>query len=450
MPITIKKFAFKFLFVWCVLFGINYAHADTVGVTALGWSAGQGTKATAQLACDGYKTAFALPASWVFTAQSATYPYKCQRDGVNYANLDFVSSCPVGSVKSGFTTTSVCTFSTSCTAPQVRQSDGSCALPPATCNNGDIVSTGPYTSNNTPAVGCINGCEALKVTDAPPSINCSLGGAGTVGNCGYVYNTHWVSDGVVCGNTSTNTVTIPPQANISPDTCAECNCVEKGMSWGTVNGAVLCVPRGSTGSHDVTITTPSATTTTTPAPTVADPNPAPVTSTAPEITVTIKGSIGGASTNGANPMVEQTVKNPDGSTSTTTATKDDFCASNPTSKLCTDSKTDCDKYPDSVACLTKDQLLGTPDTADLPATELTTTSSTAPTFSAIGMPSNSTCPVPQSMTIAGHTITISYQWICDYASAFKALLIAFTLMTAMSIVIAGVRNDGLPYQRGLF
>lgn len=449
MPIAMKRFAVKFLVVWCILFGINYAHADTVGVTALGWSAGQGTKATAQLACDGYKTAFALPASWVFTAQSTTYPYKCLRDGVNYANLDFVSSCPVGSTKSGFTTTSVCTFTTSCTAPQVRQSDGTCALPPATCTSGVTVSTGPYTTNTSPAVGCLNGCEVLKVQDAPPSINCSIGGTGSVGTCGYVYNNHWVADGVVCGTTATTTLTIPPQASISPDSCAECNCVEKGMSWGTVNGAVLCVARGSTGSHDVVVTTPPVTTTTTPPPTVADPNPAPVTTTAPEVTVTIKGSIGGGSTNGANPMVEQTVKNADGSVTTTSATKDDFCASNPTSKLCKGGETDCDKYPDSVACLTKDQFFGTPTVADLPTTELTQTTSTAPSFSAIGMPSNSTCPAPQTIVIAGTTISISYQWICDYASAFKALLLAFTLMTALSIVLAGIRNDSLP-ARGSF
>ena len=450
MPLIYKKYALRFLVIWLLafLFVVSESHAETV---------------TAQSNPAYCKTYLSCPlphlpsnGAWRSTPELAcavdgAYTYNgtnCRTSTNGFAGnllVDMNYSCPSNaSLVNG-----TCIFSISCVAPLIRNlSTGGCESPPANCVDGSVVSSGPYQTDTAPTSGCLNGCTVLKVTDAPPSINCSVGGAGSVGSCSYVYNHHFVQTSAQCGNT--NTITTPAQANLSSNTCAECQCMQKGMSWGTVNGSVLCVARGSTGSHDVTVTTPPVKTTTTPAPTVENPNPTPVTTEAPAVTVTIKGSIGGSASNASNPMVEQTVKNPDGSTSTTTATKDDFCASNPTSKLCADTKTDCDKYPDSVACLTKDQLFGTADTADLPPAELTTTELTAPSFSAISMPSNSTCPAPQSMVIAGHTITVSYQWICDYASAFKALLIAFSLMTAMSIVIAGIRNDGLPYQRGLF
>jgi len=50
----------------------------------------------------------------------------------------------------------------------------------------------------------------------------------------------------------------------------------------------------------------------------------------------------------------------------------------------------------------------------------------------------------------GAPITVSFQWLCDYASAFKPLMIAFALMFAATVVMSGVRSDSQPYQRGLF
>jgi hypothetical protein len=157
---------YRLIFSFLILISSAAAYADSIPVTFVGWSAGHGNFSTPALACADYKTAFALNPAWNFSAQSTTYPYSCQRDTTPYVNLNYVATCPTGSVKSSFTPTGVCTFSTSCTAPLVRnQTTGVCGSPP--CVSGDVTGSGYFDGGTNPAttsispVACSSGCTTI-------------------------------------------------------------------------------------------------------------------------------------------------------------------------------------------------------------------------------------------------------------------------------------------------
>lgn len=216
----------------------------------------------------------------------------------------------------------ICTGS--CVAPQTLQSDGTCAVPPPPpCTEGKVVFDDYTEVNKSNAVGCLNGCE-YYVPYSEPELDCDFASGG-VGTCKYLYHTVFKESGIECSGNDA----LPPPVDPSPPTCEACKCMEKGGAWGTVNGINTCVPQGSPGAPPVTTPIPPQVKTETPPPTAENPNPTPVTTTTnSNVNVTITSNANG------DPVITTETTNADGSKTTTSATKGQYCAANPNAELC--------------------------------------------------------------------------------------------------------------------
>jgi len=371
------------------------------------------------------------------------------------------------------TTTKLC--SVSCQAGTTfNASTKSCEAPPPPCNAGDAGFSGipqpPGSSASTLTTstmnyfGCKNGC-LTKLDNAR--------GDWYGGSDGSTYNIYGYSNftGANCSASPSNPVpsNAPPAPNIK-------DCADSGKSYGTVNGVAVCVPAGTTGSAPVIQNKTGASSTTTPAPTPENPNPTPVTTKEPDsVVITVPPS---ATSDGT---VKTTQTNADGSQSSTTESKESFCSKNPTNEQC-QAKSLCEKNPDAPSCkdicekkpdllickqtdidqLCADKpdrweckkaedLIGKKD--DLPNEELgkkTVNVGDNFNFNPVNIQSNATCPTPLTTAIAGATITVSFDWLCAYASAFRPLVMALAFFFAYGIIAAAIRADAQPYQRGLF
>ena len=222
-----------------------------------------------------------------------------------------------------------CRYVNPCPEPQVRNPDnGACeAPPPPSCEpgcNGACGSYMPFTAKGSQS--CINNCYY------------TLEGSFAVvtGNGQTVYwNDVGPNTGVSCTEPDDETPGDdgdPPKADL-PDPCPECECAKKKMSWGEVNGAIVCVKPGTPGSKPVETANPPTTKTETPAPTPENPNPDPVTTVTPSPVITITPGSGA----GSQPTITETVTNPDGSTTSTNEPQESYCQKNPSAKLCKES-----------------------------------------------------------------------------------------------------------------
>jgi len=240
----------------------------------------------------------------------------------NYA-FGFLFGCPYGGTRSG----SSCINAPDTTYGRDPVTGEPLPPPPPSCPEDQILDQGNYTGN-TVQVACINSCQAIRVSQGEPQLQCDY--TSQLGTCSYVYPAVYLSTGLTCAETPeaepTAPAPTPPNQN-----CPQCECMESGGAWGTVNGIETCVPQGSAGSTPVKTVQPTTTTTTTPAPTEENPNPEPII-----ITVGGGGAIIYPATASTPAMVETTVENPDGSTTTTKQPVSEFCAANPTSTLCND------------------------------------------------------------------------------------------------------------------
>lgn len=326
-----------------------------------------------------------------------------------------------------------------------------CPEPPNPCKDKKGQPVTWFSTSATGADQCIDLCTAkMRSGDCggnPPDMRCWYSGEYT---------------GDQCNGTGQNPNPNPtPTPEPKPNPCPECDCLKSGQGYGTVNGTVVCTPKGSVGSKPTTSIKEGTTSTTTPAPTPENPNPTPVTVQAPPVIVTTTPAPAGSPA-GTEPTISSSTTNPDGSTTDKTESKENFCKDNPTSKLCKAQtaceespegptcKHFCDKFPDSVACTEAIDFIGDPSNIP-PEDTLQEKEIAAPTgFSRISVPSANGCPPPLTMSLYGAPIVMSFQWLCDYASAFKPLMIAFALMFAATVVMGGVRSDSQPYQRGLF
>jgi hypothetical protein len=96
-----------------------------------------------------------------------------------------------------------------------------------------------------------------------------------------------------------------------------------------------------------------------------------------------------------------------------------------------DSKTDCDKYPDSIGCAK----FGTIPTADkLPITYVSLNLN-------VGGYSAGECPSPQTLSLSRGTFSLSNQPLCDLATGTKPLFIALAYLAAGYIVLGSVRGS---------
>lgn len=202
-----------------------------------------------------------------------------------------------------------------------------------------------------------------------------------------------------------------------------------------MQGVAVCLEPGTPGSEPVKKQDAPKIETTTPAPTPENPNPEPVETVTPSPIITITPAPAGSPA-GTAPTITETTTNGDGSTTATEQSQDSFCQANPTHKLCRaeDAKTDCDKYPDAIGC----QVMG-----DVPAFEpLETKEIDMSSIVLRELPSDNSCPAPLYYTIGGHSIAISFEPICEYASAFNPLVIAAAWLSA-AFIIVGARKDSI-------
>jgi len=173
-------------------------------------------------------------------------------------------------------------------------------------------------------ITCHESCQAALSASSPGQPSCTFGSSG-VGSCFPTIHGKYIYTGAVCtGSEQVPAPAPPPQPN-----CPQCECFEKGGSYGTVNGVPTCVPAGTPGSPPVEYKQPPKVETTTPPATPENPNPQPVTT----ITNTTTTIIAPTSP-GGEPQVKETKTNSDGSTSTVSMGKDQYCQQNPNAKLC--------------------------------------------------------------------------------------------------------------------
>ncbi len=129
----------------------------------------------------------------------------------------------------------------------------------------------------------------------------------------------------------------------------------------------------------------------------------------------------------------QVITNNTTNTTTNTCTSTGSCTTtnNTTTKSDTpDTKTDCDKYPDSIGCSS----FGTPSDADIP----TSTQSTSLSWTALSVPS--TCPPDIAVTYMGHPFSLSFKYLCQFAQYIKAMVIVSALIAAYFICF-GARKE---------
>jgi hypothetical protein len=276
---------------------------------------------------------------------------------------------------------------------------------------------------STGANQCLDGCEVSMTSG-----DCGTNSAGE--NMCFYEGLH---EGRSCAGAP------PTEPPLSP----EFNCISSGQSYGTVNGVVVCLKKGTTGSAPITTTKPPSTTTVTAAPTAGNPNPSPVTTIGPSTTVTQGGPDG---------KVTETKSNADGSQTSTTASKDDFCASSPNSKLCRqqsacdenpngpECKHFCEQFPDTIACSSPTEIIG--ELSDVPALDIQqVTKDDDLSFSIINLPSDNGCPANIIIPNHGYAINISYDWLCSYASAFKSIVVAFALYLASLMIFSALKSQ---------
>lgn len=313
----------------------------------------------------------------------------------NSSTVCTVPSCPTGQVW----TTETNSCNADCQPIKDQRSDFS-----VNCSNG-----------NMPESVCMpNNCAALVVDSAlgqNRSSSCWFG----IGTGKYT--------GIACtGQTSTAALSNPSNANPPPADPPETDCIKQGKSFGTVNGVVVCVPKGSSSAAPSKTGTQTTTTTT-----EKDENGNPVTSGQTKTSYEL-------SQDGAAVISKETKKNEDGSTVTveTETTKENFCEKNPNHAICKPQPEDiCSENPDRPECFDRGEI----DDSSVIPTDTRTVS-----FTPVQITSGGSCPADKSVSIAGRSIVFSYTWLCNYASLFKPFMIAFSYLSAAMFLFWGLKG----------
>ncbi|WP_230347200.1 virulence factor TspB C-terminal domain-related protein [Methylobacillus methanolivorans] len=425
-----------------MLLFIAHASAATEQIEATyRWSANAsgatGFSSTAQQACDAFGPTHATNQNNAALPAHKTYTYTglvtsvnnqtslCQVKNASNVDGSFSVSRQWGCTpftvwNSGNNEKYYCTVPV-CVPPEVRQPDGSCgAPPPPECEPGCNGACGQQkTFNRLRTLACISQC--IYRLGGGMEIELANGQS-------RAYMTVQENTGASC---------TPEQETVTPDPvpCPECACQDQGKSYAVMQGVAVCLEPGTPGSEPVKKQDPPKVETHTPAPTPENPNPEPVVTETPSPVITITPAPAGSPA-GTAPTITETTTNADGSSTSTQQSQDAFCQANPTHKVCRqeDAKTDCDKYPDAIGC----QVMG-----DVPEFEpLETKEIDMSSIVLRELPSDNSCPAPLTYTIGGHTITLSFDPICQYASAFKPLVIAAAWLSA-AFIIVGARKDSI-------
>lgn len=294
-----------------------------------------------------------------------------------------------------------------CTPPEVLNTvTNTCESPNECLPLKGILTKGHFNSGLMLSQFCKNNCTVLVRDSVCTPDFCSADGRFTGSSC-----------------TPTQPATIPP----SP----EHECISKGMSYGYVNSVVVCTKSGSNGTPPVTTKTANQTTSTTDGQT-----------TTTDQTKTTDSASGKTTTT-------TTTTNHNGTTTTTQQEQDttDFCEQNPNTKMCAPNDDLCEKHPDIPACKAwcdkpeNADKLSCMEKGETTIAEEITNNEISLNFSTVsGIPSAIGCPTPDTVNIAGHSIPLSYEWLCMYASAFKYLVLIFSWLSAAYIVSAAVNE----------
>lgn len=304
----------------------NGPDPDALCTPWLAWYTAQGNSGYGYIPVDAYQT------------NHRTYACRGKHPNLqepsNLTYLDLYVSCTGNNgtwvrQNSNASTPVMCTVP-ACMPPEVRQPDGSCALPPPTCEPGCNGACGVMKRFlNFRTRACIDQCIYR--------LGSGIGIQTTDGS--------WYYSNEVRENTGASCT--PDMDNSLPDPapCPECECAKQGKSWGTANGLVICHSPGTPGSQPVTKQDPPETKTETPAPTPENPNPEPVTTETPAPVITITPNPAGGS-----PDITETVTNPDGSTTSTTQSQSSYCQKNPTASVCKQADEEAKKGSWSGSC----------------------------------------------------------------------------------------------------
>lgn len=303
------------------------------------------------------------------------------------------TSCPSGSIANGTNCDYTCpndetwnTSTNSCSAPPPEPTD---------CTDLNGIQSGSYKTSNSISSYCVGGCN-VKITDSA----CGKNPDGT-----YKCASTGRFTGTSCEDPD------PEQPTNDP----KYECLKAGKSYGTVNGAVVCMNKDSAGSEPVTTTKDG------------------------EKSTTIDGQTTTEKTttkdNGDGTVTRTTLTtNPDGTTTTkeTQEDKPSFCESNPMAPMCKEEDDKCKKNPELAGCQTLGEVT---DDQDL------TTNALSFNITPANMPSASGCPVDKTINIGGRVITLSYANICMWVGSFRLLVLIFAYLSAAYIIYDAVRKS---------
>lgn len=305
----------SFFLFFLQLFFISSAYSETVARVYRYSPPGGGTFATLQNACDGFVAYKNLDEAGAFLISIDQQPYPSQSSCLvqnqprfNSQSRVYVSvdmGCPPNTQLNG---ENMC--DSSCVAPSVYDSATSTCKSPNLCQGKTLSST---SGRAIPSVG----------DGGLPASACIFG-------CQYSINKKNVTlcSGAVCivsviststGQTCTDSVTpTSGESEIQAPKTPQEECVAKGMSYGTINGTVVCAVGGTNGVPPVNVSTETKDSFTT---------PAGVTTSTTNTTNTINNNSVSTTT---------TTTYPDGTTKTETKEQpiDNFCELNPNSQIC--------------------------------------------------------------------------------------------------------------------
>ncbi len=273
-------------------------------------------------------------------------------------------------------------------------------------------------ANSFPASVCLpNNCAAT-------SFNAAMGFDKTK-NCYFGNVTVKLTGSSCSGEPSSASFTNPTAQQPPPPDTPEADCIKKGMSYGSVNGVAVCVPKSSAGATPITDSSTSSSN---------NKN----TGTDGKQTSSDSSEVKNVTKDG-DKVTSQIIKNnPDGTKSESTVIEpyDDFCASNPNHKICKKASDDetpssCEDNPDLPQCM---QLGEADDTSIIPTDTRTVT------FTPVSITSGGACPADKSISIAGRSVTFSYSWLCQYASMFRPFMLALAYLSAAMFLFWGYKG----------
>ena len=316
-----------------------------------------------------------------------------------------------------------------CPSGTVRQSDGSCGLPPCPegqnrgpTGTGECKSQCSATGSNGKETG-----EHYRSSSTDPGLICAEDGCSYKPTSCMGINSHyycWLgrSAGQSC---NTNARNPDGSEHLSPDEQAalkttedQRRCIGLGKCPITINGVVTCSQCGEFSENKTTTTTnPDGSTTVTNTTVNGTVNGGTVSSTTGTSTTTTPSGGGTPTTNSG--------------TSTSTEPTASFCQDNPQSPICAgDQKTDCEKNPELVQC----KELGNPEeVGDLPEQSIGPDS-----LSPITLAGSAVCPANIPLPKG---LSFSWQATCDFASGLRPVILAMAWLTA-GLILVGAFKDG--------